>query len=386
MRIDPDRSATPAPATITPRPDSTSDTRLLAFLLPQFHRIPENDQWWGEGFTEWTNVRKARARFRGHRQPRVPLHEHYYDLSDPRTQDWQAELARSHGLGGFCYYHYWFQGRQLLQRPLDALLKRRAPDFPFCVAWANEPWTRTWDGGDRHVLMPQHYGDRADWVAHYRYLEKAFQDPRYIRVDGCPVILIYRSASIAECEEMLDCWRNLAVRSGFAGLHVVSMLTVFGRDERSHLFDAYVEFEPFYTRAHLPARLKISEKLANGVSRLCWRYLGRGPYAPRSSDYRSMWRAMAERPLPPGHYPGAFVDWDNTPRRRLDASLVMRNVDVETFRDGFSRLYEKANRAGTPFIFINAWNEWAEGTYLEPDEELGTAYLDAIRSVVGHPA
>ena len=360
--------------------------QLLAFLLPQFHRIPENDAWWGKGFTEWTNVRKARPKFHGHRQPRVPLDQRYYDLTDPATQDWQAELAKAHGLGGFCYYHYWFAGRKLLERPLNSVLKRGAPDFPFCVAWANEPWTRVWDGGDRHVLMPQDYGGRGDWEAHFRYLEKFFRDPRYIRVDGCPVILIYRSASIAECDAMLDCWRSLALRSGFPGLHVVSMLTVFGRDVRSHLFDAYAEFEPFYTHAHLPVHLKISEKLANGASRLCWKYLGRGPYAPRSGDYRSMWREIARRPLPSGHYPGAFVDWDNTPRRRLDTSLVMRNVDVDTFRSGFSRLYERASRAGARFIFINAWNEWAEGTYLEPDEELGTAYLDAIKSVVGRHA
>jgi hypothetical protein len=173
------------------------------------------------------------------------------------------------------------------------------------------------------------------------------------------------------------------VQSGFAGLHVVSMLTVFGRDVRSHLFDAYVEFEPFHTLAHLPVHLRIHEKLANGANRLCWKYLGRGPYAPRSRDYRSMWREIANRPLPSGHYPGAFVDWDNSPRRRLDTSLVMRNVDLAAFRTGFSRLYEKASRAETRFIFINAWNEWAEGTYLEPDEDLGTAYLDAIRSVIG---
>jgi hypothetical protein len=162
----------------------------------------------------------------------------------------------------------------------------------------------------------------------------------------------------------------------------VSMLTVFGRDERSHLFDAYSEFEPFYTQANLPVHMRISEKLVNGASRLCWRYLGRGPYAPRSRDYRAMWRALASRPVRPDQYPGAFVDWDNSPRRQLDTSLVMRNVDVDTFRTGFSQLYERASDAGSRFIFINAWNEWAEGTYLEPDEDMGTAYLEAIQSVV----
>jgi hypothetical protein len=356
--------------------------KILAFLLPQFHRIPENDEWWGEGFTEWTNVRKAKARFRGHYQPRVPRGNRYYDLSDPATQDWQAELAGGHGLAGFCYYHYWFAGRQLLEKPFDAVLRRRAPDFPFCLAWANDPWTRTWDGGDQDVLMAQTYGGRADWERHYRYLERAFLDPRYIRVDGCPMLLIYRTAGIVECSAMLDCWRNLAVQSGFAGLHIVSMLTYFGGDARGQLFDAQVEFEPFYTMTQLPLYLKAYEKISNKASWLSWSVFGRSPYAPRSLDYRMIWREIARRSIPPGHYPGAFVDWDNTPRKSLHTSLVMRNVDIEAFRDGFTRLYEKAAHAQSRFIFINAWNEWAEGTYLEPDEQRGTVFLDIIKSVV----
>jgi hypothetical protein len=355
--------------------------KLLAFVLPQFHPIPENDAWWGEGFTEWTNVRKAKARFPGHRQPRVPRDGRYYDLLDPATHDWQAEFARSHGLAGFCYYHYWFAGRQLLEKPLNAILRRGAPDFPFCLAWANQAWTRTWDGGDRDVLMPQTYGGRAEWEQHFRYLENAFRDPRYIRVDGCPMLLIYQTSGIAECAEMLDCWRNLAVKSGFAGLHIVSMLTYYGGDDRE-LFDAEAEFEPFYTLTQFPFHWKVYEKLANTTSRLRWSVFGRAPYAPRSRDYRLIWNEIASRPLAPGHYPGAFVDWDNSPRKSLETSMVMRNVSVAAFRDGFSRLYDKATRAQSRFVFINAWNEWAESTYLEPDEEHGTAFLDIIKSIV----
>jgi Glycosyltransferase WbsX len=356
--------------------------KILAFVLPQFHRIPENDEWWGEGFTEWTNVRKAQARFPGHYQPRVPKEGRYYDLLDPGTQDWQAELARSHGLAGFCYYHYWFTGRQLLERPFNAILERRAPDFPFCLAWANDSWTRTWDGGDKDVLMPQDYGTRPDWEQHYRYLEKAFRDPRYIQVDGRPMLLIYRTADIVECSQMLDCWRNLAVRSGFAGLHIVTMLTYFGGDARQQLFDANAEFEPFYTLTQRAFHRKAYEKLVNEASQLCWKIFGRSPYAPRSLDYRMIWREIADRPIMPGHYPGCFVDWDNSPRKALETSLVMRHVGIPTFREGFSRLYEKATLAGSRFVFINAWNEWAEGTYLEPDEQRGTAFLDIIKSVV----
>jgi hypothetical protein len=359
-----------------------SSPKVLAFLLPQFHRIPENDEWWGEGFTEWTNVRKARARFRGHRQPRVPLDGRYYDLMDEQTRNWQADLARSHGIAGFCYYHYWFNGRQLLEKPLAAVASRGTPDFPFCIAWANEPWTRTWDGGVRHVLMPQSYGGEEDWEQHFRYLEKMFHDPRYIRVDGRPLLLIYRTRSIERCADMLTLWRRLALQSGLPGLHIVSMMTIFGRDDRTQLFDAYVEYEPSYTQAFAPKWLKAHEHAVNTFSRWCWKLFGTGVHAPRSRDYRLVWRQIVQRPLPANHYPGAFVDWDNSPRKDLSTSLVMRNASVAAFRQGFTGLYDKAKRAGTGFIFVNAWNEWAEGTYLEPDTELGTAYLEVIRSVV----
>ena len=360
--------------------------KVLAFLLPQFHRIPENDAWWGEGFTEWTNVEKARSRFAGHRQPRVPQGARYYDLTSPITQEWQAELARAHGIAGFCYYHYWFNGKQLLEAPLGGVVERRTPDFPFCIAWANEPWTRAWDGGDRHILMPQNYGAEPDWEAHFRCLEPMFHDPRYIRVDGRPVVLIYRSANIGPCAEMLALWRQLALKSGLPGLHIVSMLTIFGRDTRADLFDAYVEFEPTYTQAILPMHYKLYERVVNRISKISWRLMGTSFCAPRSRDYRLFWRDIVNRKRPPGQYPGAFVDWDNSPRKDLKTSLVMRNVSVDAFRKGFSHLFAKATRAGSPFIFINAWNEWAEGTYLEPDEERGMAYLEVIKAVVGKDA
>ena len=165
-------------------PAGKPQPKVMAFVLPQFHRIPENDRWWGEGFTEWTNVRKATPLYPGHLQPRVPAEGRYYDMLDPAAHDWQAALAQQHGLYGFCYYHYWFAGRQLLEKPLEMLLERGKPDMPFCLSWANESWTRAWDGGDREVLMAQDYGDSADWARHFDYLLTAFRDPRYVRVDG----------------------------------------------------------------------------------------------------------------------------------------------------------------------------------------------------------
>lgn len=359
--------------------------KLLAFLLPQFHRIPENDAWWGEGFTEWTNVRRAQPLFPGHLQPRVPLENRYYDLSDPSVHDWQAELAQSHGIDGFCYYHYWFNGTRLLEQPFEIMLARGKPDMPFCLAWANEPWTRAWDGGDREVLMPQDYGGEQDWQRHFDYLLRAFRDPRYIRVDGKPMFLIYRSASIHGCEDMLRLWRRQAEQAGLPGLHLVSMLTHFAADARQNLFDAFVEFEPLYTIHYdLPYWVARRERLMKKWTRFKWRWLGRADRAPNSYSYVDVWKRIAQRSLRPNHYPGAFADWDNSPRRGLHRSLIMRDFQRRTFAEGIASQIRKARHAQAEFVFINAWNEWAEGTYLEPDTARGKFFLEAIRAAVNN--
>lgn len=369
------------PTSITP--EGGVAPRILAFVLPQFHPIPENDEWWGEGFTEWTNVRKAKPLFPKHRQPRVPANGRYYSMLDPATHDWQAALAREHGLYGFCYYHYWFRGKRLLEKPLELLLERGKPDFPFCLAWANEPWTRAWDGGDREVLMPQEYGERPDWEQHFQCLLRFFQDPRYIRVDGKPMLLIYRSGSIDAAEPMFRLWRESAARAGLPGLHIVSMLTAFPADVRSHLFDAFAEFEPCYTQEKRPAFwYRKKERYYRKWYRANLRYFGRIVGPTNSYDYGSLWRSIVARQPQRGVYPGAFVDWDNTPRRGLDRGLVMRNVKPRIFASGIRAQVQKASKAGVPFLFINAWNEWAEGTYLEPDEARGTFFLEAIRRAV----
>ena len=357
--------------------------KLLAFVLPQFHRIAENDAWWGEGFTEWTNVRKARPCFPGHLQPRVPAEQRYYDLLDPATQDWQAQLARAHGVHGFCYYHYWFGGRQLLEKPVQLLLRRGEPDLPFCLAWANEPWTRAWDGGENEVLMPQVYGDEADWEKHFDYLLQAFRDPRYIRVDGRPMFLIYRSANIDVCEPMLATWRRLAERAGLPGLHIVSMLTSFPVDRRTSIFDAFAEFEPMYTFSHRrPYLLRKRERWTKQITQWTWRVFGTASRPPNSYDYGALWRAIANRALPPLTYPGAFVDWDNSPRRGMERGMIMRNFSRNAFADGIRTQLRKAQAANAGFVFINAWNEWAEGAYLEPDEARGKFFLETLKAAV----
>ena len=353
--------------------------KVLAYVLPQFHRIAENDEWWGEGFTEWTNVRSAKPLFARHYQPRMPANDRYYDLLDPAVHDWQAELASRHGVHGFCYYHYWFNGKRLLEKPVELLLRRGKPDFPFCLAWANEPWTRAWDGGEHQVLMPQSYGAEADWRRHFEDLLPVFRDPRYIRVDDKPMFLIYRSASIGVCAPMLEMWRSLAQQAGLAGLHIVGMLTGFDRDPRPEIFDAFAEFEPMYTIRHgLPYWVKKREKWIKRLATAAWRATGRTSRALNSHDYATLWRLMAARELPPRTYPGAFVDWDNSPRRGLERSLILRNFDKRAFESGVRAQLRKAQRAGAEFLFVNAWNEWAEGAYLEPDAARGMFFLETL--------
>jgi hypothetical protein len=356
------------------------DPKIIAFHLPQFHRIPENDQWWGEGFTEWTNVRKARPLYRNHYQPRIPAGGRYYNLLDPEVQDWQAKLAGDHGIHGFCYYHYWFGGKQLLEQPVAQLLARGKPGLPFCLAWANEPWTRAWDGGDRQVLMPQTYGGPSEWRQHVQYLLKVFKDPRYIRVYDKPMLLIYRTSGIRDLQPMLNVWNDEVRKEGIPGIHLVGMATAFEPDPRVHLFDAFADFEPMVTIFRkLPGRVRRPERWLTRWAKLSWKLFGYANRTRISYDYRAIWRSIAVRTLPANHYPGAFVDWDNSPRRGRDQALVMRNFDENAFASGIKAQVNKARSTGAEFLFINAWNEWAEGTYLEPDERRGLFFLETIR-------
>ncbi|MCX7012247.1 MAG: glycoside hydrolase family 99-like domain-containing protein, partial [Candidatus Sumerlaeota bacterium] len=201
--------------------------RLIAFYLPQFHPIPENDEWWGKGFTEWTNVAKARPLFPGHYQPRVPADLGFYDLRVPETREAQAAMARAHGIEGFCYWHYWFNGKRLLEKPFDQMLATGEPEFPFCLAWANEDWTRTWDGRSSEILQKQEYGGQSDDTAHFDYLLRAFKDQRYMAVDGKPMFLIYRPADLPDPTATIALWRSLARESGLPGLHLVAIRTCF---------------------------------------------------------------------------------------------------------------------------------------------------------------
>ncbi|MEF2967309.1 glycoside hydrolase family 99-like domain-containing protein [Paenibacillus sp. M1] len=348
--------------------------KLIAFHLPQFHRIVENDAWWGTGFTEWTNTSKARPLYPGHRQPKVPYENYYYNLTDSSARHWQALLAQSYGIYGFCYYHYWFNGKQLLEQPLKQILRLGAPDLPFCLSWANESWTRKWDGGPHQILMEQTYGDENEWTQHFYELLTAFRDERYIRVDGKPLFVIYRPGDIPRCTEMLDCWNRLARQNGLNGIYFVRTLGGFPLTNPDG-FDADVEFEPHYTFAHSDSKYIFrSIKAENGQDHLV-------------TNYDHLWELILGR-FPHGAeegrkiIPGAFVNWDNTPRLGIRGSSTVA-ATPEKFEKYLSRQIERAQTVfKSDYLFINAWNEWAEGAYLEPDQHSRFGYLEAVRNAL----
>jgi hypothetical protein len=340
-------------STATPR-----NARLLAFYLPQFYPIDENNRWWGKGFTEWTNVARARPLFVGHHQPHMPGSLGFYDLRVPEVREAQADLARRHLIDGFCYWHYWFHGKRLLERPFDEVLASGAPDFPFCLSWANETWSRRWHGtGTPHeVLLEQAYSPEDD-INHITWLMKAFADPRYITVRDRPLFIVYKPGDLPDAKRTTDTFRNECVRHGVREPFLLASNSHGDRDFRELGFDGTLEFEP--QLGLLP-----------------------GPTEPglKMYDYGEARQRMAGRKRTFPVYPSIFVRWDNTPRR-AENGIVFTNATPDLFEHGLSQIVR--NVMHKPFderlVFVNAWNEWAEGNHLEPDLQHGTSYLDAVR-------
>ncbi len=368
----------PAPPSAPPRAGSgsppTRRPRFLAFYLPQFHPIPENDEWWGPGFTEWTNVTRARPRFRGHQQPHRPRELGYYDLRLPEVRAAQAALAAAHGIDGFVYYHYWFEGRRLLERPFNEVLARGEPSLPFCLCWANEPWTRAWDGANRQVLVPQG-SSPADDLAHIRSLLPAFADPRYIRVDGRPLLLVYRASMLPEPRRTADIWRREVSRAGLGELELARVES--NRSEHAAPaklgFDLAIEFQPDFSI--------LRPRLSGTALRRVANAMGVPVEAPRITrfDYSEVVdRMLAKAAVPYPRAPGVTPMWDNTARRDRGAVALVGSTPSEYGR-WLRGVIAKADRG---LIFVNAWNEWAEGSYLEPCERWGLEYLEEHRRVV----
>jgi hypothetical protein len=350
---------------------------VVAFYLPQFHPIPENDEWWGAGFTEWRNVAKARPLFRGHYQPRVPADLGFYDLRVPEVRDAQAELARTHGIEAFCYWHYWFGGRRILERPFAEVLEAKEPDFPFCLGWANESWTGIWHGLRDKILIEQTYPGVADYVAHFYAILPAFSDPRHLRVDGKPLFYVYRPHELPEPRRFTDLWRELAVKSGLKGLYLVAEARhVWNLDSAG--FDATIDTSLLGLAQWQP--------WSSPKARLRWEWKTRLrlPTVYRYEDVRESFVRDRVAPAPhvKSHVP-LLPGWDNTPRSGMNA-LVLHESTPELFR----RQVRTALSLGTGeplehrLLFLKSWNEWAEGNYVEPDLRYGRGYLEAIRDEV----
>lgn len=359
--------------------------KIIAFYLPQYHAIPENDKWWGKDFTDWVNVRKARPLFKGHYQPKEPYDDNYYNLLVHKSREWQSRIAQEYGVYGFCYYHYWFKGKQLLERPIEEVVKRNDPDIPFCIAWANEPWTRAWDGGEKQILINQEYGEQNAWKSHFDYLIKIFSDTRYIKINNKPMFLIYRTAGINNCDEMLKFWDNEIKRFGFDGIHIVEMITGFQEKPFCKLSSGVVEFEPNFTlRYNVPNVLRVRRRIKRilRTTRLVRKYSLR---LLDIYNYDYIWKKITDRISKYDDkviYAGAFVDWDNSPRKGVNA-IIFTGATPNKFGYYLKKQIQKSlHNYNSEFVFINAWNEWAEGTYLEPDKKNGFQYLEAVKNSI----
>jgi hypothetical protein len=386
-------------------PSGDPAARLIAFYLPQFHPTPENDLWWGKGFTEWTNVAKARPLFRGHYQPHVPADLGFYDLRLPAVRTAQAALARAAGIEGFCYWHYWFGGRRILERPFNEVLRLKEPDFPFCLAWANHSWTGVWHGAPNKTLIEQIYPGRADYEKHFYAILEALHDSRYIRIRGKPVFVVFQPADLPCPAEFTEFWQRLAVNNGLPGIHFVANLGFTTRhyDYRSQGFAAAIAGD-MLTVNQLNAweRSLAWYQAQNGVGSVLQsallrpRALGRTIYLkglkhlrqylsrPTVIEYaEAMVHFLTYASSEAQSYPCVLPNWDHSPRAGA-ASLIFHNSTPELFRQHLRQAVRLV--ADRPFedrfVFVKSWNEWAEGNYLEPDLRFGHQYLDVVRTEV----
>ena len=345
--------------------------QVLAMYLPQFHNVEENNLWWGDGFTEWTAVKGAKKLFKGHEQPRVPKNKNYYDLLNKDTMIWQSNLMKKYSVDGMCMYHYWFKdGRKILEKPAENLLEWKDVDMPFCFSWANETWARSWSNIreknvwsntfenkevkiDSGILLEQKYGTQEDWKKHFEYLLPFFQDKRYIKIDGKPLFHIYKASLIPCIKDMVELWRELSKAAGLPGLYIVGSNCNASAEA---VVDALLYMEPGRS-------IDLLIKQDNKVFDI---------------DYETVWSTIlkAKKPMKKT-FLTALVGYDNTPRRGVEG-VVMTGTTPQKFSRYLSELMKKSVAWNNELLFLNAWNEWGEGMYLEPDERYGCQFLEAI--------
>lgn len=368
---------------------SASDLKLIAMYLPQFHVIPENSRWWGPGFTEWTNTRKARPLFKGHHQPKTPMGEDYYDLLDSGVLKRQSLQAQKYGVYGFSFYHYWFEnGKKLLHRPAEIFLEQKEIHLNFCFTWANEDWTRTWHAGgegNREILIKEAYGDKEDWTRHFKYLIPFFMDERYIKIGNRPMFLIYNLRNLMEnAPQMLACWNELAKRNGFDGIYWIAFDT--GRTMASKSYISSVS-EIYASADFVPGRVRNEIRNATDWKRTCKNmirhFLPEGVCLPKFFydviDYDQYHRRILNEKHGEKQFWNCLVDYDDSPRRGKDA-IIFDGATPKKFENYLQEYIKKSVTENKEFLFLTAWNEWGEGNHIEPDETYGYQWLEAVRN------
>lgn len=364
-----------------------NEVRMIAFYLPQYHEIPENNEWWGKGFTEWTNVRRGRKLYPTHYQPRVPLHNDYYDLSDPMVLVKQAAMAKKYGIYGFCFYHYYFMGRKLLEKPVERYLVQKEK-IPYCFSWANQSFTRTWYGKDcsNEMLLQQSYGGEKEWQEHFAYLLPFFKDEKYIKVNNAPMFLIYLPQEFPQCNQMIALWNKLAKAEGLNGIHFVAMDTWHEARWFPSGFNATVDFEPLRTVRDIPYNLRVIMQkkrqlfMERGISGNVFKD---ALYVDNICSYDMITKLSVNRKIYHAfgsNYLGVFPGWDNTARKD-ESGYVFRNSTPLKFERYLRKQFERSKERGNKYLFINAWNEWSECAYLQPDKRFGYGYLNAVKKV-----
>lgn len=341
--------------------------RIIAFYLPQFHPIPENDAWWGKGFTEWTNVTKAKPLYDGHYQPHLPADLGFYDLRLGETRRAQIQLAKSYGIDAFCYHYYWFSGKRLLERPLNDMLSDPESDMPFCLCWANETWSRRWNGKEEDILIAQEYQPEDD-EGFIRDLLPYLKDSRYLKVAGKPFIIVYRPTKMPDPLRSTAVWRDYCRKEGLGEIHLCAAFT-FGNESYAEMgFDSGVEFPPH------PLMIKIPD---NDLVRFY------APFRGKLFDYSRIAAGFLQMNYGEKRvFKTVFPSWDNSARTG-ERAVIMHNAVPANFEYWLARTIDQANLhlLGEHLVFINAWNEWAEGCHLEPDREHGLQFLEAVQRV-----
>lgn len=349
--------------------------KIMALHLPAFHQIPENDEWWGEGFTEWDNVRGGIPYYRDHCQPVRPIDENYYDLSRPDDLLGQIRTAKKYGVDGFVFYHYWFgDNRQIFEKPAEILRDEISEDFCYCFCWANESWITTWHGMDPNTLIEQRYGGQDDWKSHIDYLLTFFQDDRYCRIGDRPVLFIYKPNEIPQYEKMITFWNGVLQAIGIGPIYVIEYISSKNKKLHSEASDAVMEFEPLYSTFF---DIGVTGRVRRAICKLrkCIDF----------QSYDRLWRCILTRSREYDGKPivrSCFVAWDNSPRKER-ASMIVRGSSPEKFKDYFSKLLTSQRKGlSDELTIINAWNEWSEGAFLEASEEYGYSYLEALKMAV----